>query len=124
MKEKALSTKNSTATLSESTVTRFCELFLGSLQCHGVQVHKESGIVHFTADGPATPDDFERHLGGDRGVGIVPVCEDGTCRFAAIDIDVDTINHTQLYERVQQLKLPVTVCRSKSGGAHLYLFMD
>jgi len=103
----------------------FAELFAGSEYSHGVQTIREGGNVdHHTADGPATPEDYRAHLAGVRGLGLVPILKDGTCRFAAIDIDVDTINHGQLLTKVIQHKMPLTVCRSKSGGAHLYLFSE
>lgn len=71
-----------------------------------------------------TDDDWQAHFDGQLGIGIVPVREDGTCRFAALDIDVDTIDHAELERRVTKLKLPGIVCRSKSGGAHLYFFFQ
>src|SRR6185312_4172052 len=71
---------------------------------------------------PATEEDFRRHLTGDLGLGIVPVNEQGLCYFGAIDVDIDTIDHKELYGRVAARALPLNVCRSKSGGAHLYIF--
>lgn len=99
----------------------FRELFVGSDQSHGAWNQVTGG---HTVDGPATEDDYSAHLLGSRGLGLVPVRRDGTCRFAAIDIDVDTINHQDLYRQIQTRRLPLHVCRSKSGGAHLYLFVQ
>ena len=65
---------------------------------------------------------YERHLSGEAGLGVVPVTVTGTCHFAAIDIDVDTIDHGKLYAEVSKRNMPLHVCRSKSGGAHLYFF--
>ncbi len=65
---------------------------------------------------------YEKHLSGEVGLGVVPVTLAGTCHFAAIDIDDDDIDHQALYEKVYRRRLPLHVCRSKSGGAHLYLF--
>jgi hypothetical protein len=118
-----LSVKDTSATVEKSTAEILEELFTGSTRTHGVQEHKGEGkIVHWTKDGPATPEDYEKHWAGTVGLGIVPVRSDGTGQFAAIDIDDDTIDHQQLYQKVRGLKMPLTVCRSKSGGAHLYLF--
>ena len=66
------------------------------------------------------------HLKGVMGIGIVPIRDDGLCWWGAIDID----NHNKtadldlvtIEKEVGLLKLPLVVCRSKSGGAHLYLF--
>jgi hypothetical protein len=73
---------------------------------------------------PATEEDYLRHLAGEIGLGIVPVDENGMCYFGAIDIDIDTIDHKELYARVSKRNLPLSVCRSKSGGAHLYVFFS
>lgn len=103
---------------------RFSQLFVGSDQSHGVLTVKDNSSVSMhTEEGPATEDDYHQHLAGKRGLGLVPVRTDGSCRFAAIDIDIDNINHQLLYEQLVQKRVPLTCCRSKSGGAHLYMFM-
>jgi Primase C terminal 1 (PriCT-1) len=103
----------------------FPQIFVGGSQSHGVLTQKAPGKYdHRTVDGPATPEDYQAHLEGKQGLGLVPIREDGTCRFAAIDVDVDTISHPVLFKKVQELRMPLTVCRSKSGGAHLYVFME
>jgi hypothetical protein len=71
---------------------------------------------------PASDDDYENHLSGKLGLGIIPVTEEGKCYFGAVDIDIDSIDHKDLYKRVKARSLPLSVCRSKSGGAHLYCF--
>jgi hypothetical protein len=100
---------------------RFQQLFVGGGQAHG-EWERETGACK-TLKAPASPQDYQDHVEGKRGLGLVPIREDGTCRFAAIDIDVDNIDHKALLAKVQKLRIPLTVCRSKSGGAHLYLFM-
>ena len=42
--------------------------------------------------------------------------------FAAIDVDEYPLDHEKMALQIEQLGLPLIVCRSKSGGAHLYLF--
>lgn len=76
-----------------------------------------------TWKGAAPLEAYEQHLKGEIGLGIAPATTQGVCHFAAIDIDIDNINHAELYSLVQQHGLPLHVCRSKSGGAHLYMFM-
>jgi hypothetical protein len=71
---------------------------------------------------PATEEDYKNHLDGKLGLGVIPVTEEGKCHFAAIDIDIETIDHIDLYKRIKARNLPLSVCRSKSGGAHLYCF--
>jgi hypothetical protein len=99
----------------------FQELFSGSDKTHG-HWSQESGYE--TQPGPASEQDYQDHLTGTRGLGLVPVRPDGTCIFGALDIDVDTIDHQALYAKVSSRNLPLNVCRSKSGGAHLYVFFD
>jgi hypothetical protein len=100
-------------------VAKFAALFRGGEYGHG-NWNPKGGAS--TLRSPATPEDYARHLSGEVGLGIAPVTSAGVVYFAAIDIDVDTIDHADLYQKVQTRKLPLTVCRSKSGGAHLYLF--
>jgi hypothetical protein len=98
----------------------FSDLFRGSQLAHGVW-QKDTGNMS-TPLSPATEEDYRKHLVGDLGLGIVPVNEEGLCYFGAIDVDIDTIDHKELYARVSSRNLPLSVCRSKSGGAHLYAF--
>lgn len=100
---------------------RFKQLFSGSSFSHGIW-HADRAPE--TVREPASDSDYEAHLSGKVGLGVVPINDDGTCRFAAIDIDVDTINHAELFKRVNERRLPLSVCRSKSGGAHLYVFIE
>jgi hypothetical protein len=66
---------------------------------------------------------WERHLSGQTTLGVPPLMRDGTVRFGAIDVDqYRDFNIYELEERIRGLGLPLMVCRSKSGGAHLYLF--
>ncbi|MEE8551363.1 MAG: primase C-terminal domain-containing protein, partial [Gemmatimonadota bacterium] len=99
---------------------RFAELFVGGDQAHGLWDERRGAK---TERGPATPERYAEHLAGKLGLGLVPVRRDGTCRFAAIDIDIDSIDHVALLAKVLARKLPLTVFRSKSGGAHATLFM-
>jgi len=108
---------------------RFQELFTGLSRAHGQYKlfnktsakGKEEGVGN-TIRTPATTALWEKHLAGTYGLGIVPICEDNTCRFGAIDIDQYDHDLKDLAEKIEKLELPLLVCRSKSGGAHLYLF--
>lgn len=74
---------------------------------------------------PATIEMWEKHLSGELSIGIVPITDDSTCVFGAIDIDAyDKFDLTDIAGKVAQLNLPLIPCRTKSGGAHLYLFMS
>jgi len=56
-------------------------------------------------------------------LGIFPLTDDGTCKWGAIDIDVDNLDYEELLKKIRELKLPLIMFRSKSGRAHVYLFM-
>ncbi len=65
---------------------------------------------------------YVKHLKGEQALGIVPIKDDGTCSFAAIDIDeYESLDHKELYAKVG---LTYWVCLTKSGGAHLYFFFE
>jgi hypothetical protein len=66
---------------------------------------------------------WEAHLNGvEPALGIIPIRADNSCTWGTIDIDQYPIDHTALVQKVRRLKLPLVVCRSKSGGAHCFLF--
>jgi hypothetical protein len=72
---------------------------------------------------PPTDDLWQKHLEGvDPSLGIIPIRADNTCVWACIDIDQYPIDHAALVKRIHDLALPLVVCRSKSGGAHVFLF--
>jgi hypothetical protein len=66
---------------------------------------------------------WEKHLSGEQSIGIVPIREDNSCFWGAIDIDDYQLDLKSLAKQLKDLELPMTICRSKSGGAHIYLFM-
>lgn len=112
---------------------RFFHLFQGLDRAHGAYViaqgakpnakGKLEGAAKTEHVGPSV-ELWELHLDGKRGLGIVPIMDNNCCHWGAIDIDVyDGLDHVQLEKEVRSLKLPLHVCRTKSGGAHLYLFM-
>jgi len=77
----------------------------------------------FTVKKPVTDELWENHLKGkDPGLGIVPINEDNKCKWGCIDVDEYSFNHKKLIKILKQKNLPLIVFRSKSGGAHLFLF--
>jgi len=69
-----------------------------------------------------TVEKWEKHLSGESPIGIIPIRDDATCMFGAIDIDVYPLDHAALAAKIKKFELPLMMIRSKSGGAHLYLF--
>lgn len=82
----------------------------------------------FTEAEPLTVEDFINHINGTMGAGAVPIQDDDTCQFAAIDIDNhdsdEDIPLKPFSEKIAALGLPLVACRSKSGGIHAYLFLE
>jgi len=70
------------------------------------------------------PKDWDQHLSGTQMLGIVPVLPDSTCGWFAIDVDDYSIRHKNIVVQIEKLELPLVLCRSKSGGAHLYCFIN
>ena len=66
---------------------------------------------------------WSNHLEG-RGpaLGIIPITDTNDCRWGCIDIDEYNFDHASLVKTIRNYKFPLIVCRSKSGGAHVFLF--
>ena len=72
---------------------------------------------------PVTDELWENHLTGKGpALGIIPITENNTCRWGCIDIDEYNFDHTSLIKSIRSNNFPLIVCRSKSGGAHVFLF--
>ncbi len=56
-------------------------------------------------------------------LGIIPIRADNTTKWGCLDIDTYPLDHRSLITRIRKLGLPLVYCKSKSGGAHLFLFM-
>lgn len=75
-----------------------------------------------TKRAPVTTALWEMHLKGEQGLGIIPIMKDNHCWWGCIDIDKYDTDHKLVVKKIQQNKLPLVVCRSKSGGAHVFIF--
>lgn len=72
---------------------------------------------------PPTDNLWVDHLNGvEPSLGIIPIRADNTCIWGCIDIDQYPLDHAGLVTKIRKLNLPLVVCRSKSGGAHVFLF--
>lgn len=70
------------------------------------------------------PENWINHINGREGLGVIPITDDGTCCWGAIDIDKYPLDIIGLEHKIRELKLPIVVLRSKSGGAHLTVFFE
>jgi hypothetical protein len=108
--------------------SRFMSLFAGLDRAYGTyRVNATKGDKQigeaFTKHEPVTTELWRQHLEGVQGVGIVPIRDDASCVFGAIDVDsYRDFDPAKLADRVEFFRLPLVVCRSKSGGAHVYCF--
>lgn len=65
---------------------------------------------------------WEKHLNGEEGLGVIPITDNATCNWGAIDVDIYPLDLADLETKVTELGLPFVVLRTKSGGAHLTAF--
>lgn len=110
---------------------RFMDLFAGHASAYGTYDidSKNTGLkvqgTAVTKRAPVTEALWEGHLNGTKGIGIVPIREDNSCFFGAIDVDeYKNFDLKDAVEACKKAKAPVMVCRSKSGGAHIYMFFS
>ena len=54
---------------------------------------------------------------------MIPIDEDNLVKWGAIDIDVYSLDLVKLVQKIEEFTLPLVVCRSKSGGAHVFCFL-
>ena len=106
----------------------FLSLFAGHTKAYGQwDPDKPRREAARTVSEPPGDEQVEAHLKGTMGLGLVPIREDDTCSWGVLDVDAhDAAQHINLEELeaiVLAAKLPVVICRSKSGGAHLFLFL-
>jgi hypothetical protein len=89
---------------------------------HTTDKGKISGAAR-TLKEMVTLEHWSQHLLGREGLGIVPIMDNGMCHWGALDIDSYDLNLELLEAKVRRFQLPLVVCRTKSGGAHLFLFL-
>ena len=108
----------------------FEKIFKGLERAHGctkVTTPAENGVKlkgqSFVVRQPVTTELWKMHLDGTQSLGIIPINENNQCVWGCVDIDSYAgFDHKKLIDKIKQFKLPLAVCRSKSGGAHVFLF--
>lgn len=110
---------------------RFAARFAGLDRVHGCyRLPKQAATPGQKQQGnavtkrePPTLALYQAHLAGAYGLGIVPIRDDGTVVWGALDVDqYSGLDHAALAARSERLGLPLLWCQSKSGGAHGFLF--
>ena len=115
--------------MAQSVTKRLASLFRGLERAHGTYelLKRKAGGAKvkgraLTVREPVTDELWEGHLQGKQGLGIVPIRDDATCRFGAIDIDKYDVRIDEVEQKVATMGLPLLPTRTKSGGVHLYVF--
>jgi len=110
---------------------KFIEIFSGLDRAYGQTQSRsknESGKLEaksWIEKENLTKEKWLDHLEGrEPSLGIIPIKDDNTCTWGAIDIDsYDGLDHKALIKKIQTKNFPLIVCKSKSGGAHIFLFV-
>ena len=109
---------------------KFQEIFEGNTSAYGIM--KLTGEV--TEKGKAvakalikrekiTTQLWVDHLEGkEPALGIIPINENNECRWGCIDVDIYNLDHLSIMRDIKGMGFPLVTFRSKSGGAHLFLF--
>ena len=64
------------------------------------------------------------HLKGlEPSLGIMPVNENSEARWGCIDVDDFNLDYESILQNIRKLELPLIMIRSKSGCAHIFLFI-
>lgn len=116
-------------TREEELANLFFELYQGLDRAYGSYKYSnsktEAGKVNGRAQtelGPYTVRLWVGHLTGTQGLGVIPIQDEGTCWWGAIDIDEYPLDLDKIERDVKKLKLPLLVIKTKSGGAHLTVY--
>lgn len=113
----------------ENLAAGFMSLFAGLDRAHGRYAVTRKNESKNKMEGrattllePVTVDLWEKHLKGEQGLGIIPIMDNSKVHWGALDIDRYDMNLNELEKQCKDMDLPVFLCRTKSGGAHLYVF--
>ena len=110
------------------SVQKFIEIFDGLQEAYGTfKIEKESATGKMQGKAAVIRESrttvlWENHLKGKTGIGIIPINNADECQWGCIDVDQYPLDHKVLVQKIRKMKLPLVVCRSKSGGAHCFLF--
>ena len=94
----------------------------GQTEVSNQRMNGKQKAKSFIVRQPLTLELMQGHIDGRKGVGAIPINENNQCKFGALDIDEYPLDHKQLVDKLDKLKVPCIVCRSKSGGAHIFFF--
>jgi len=123
---------------TDTVMDRYIEFFNGYRHAYGVadfehpdayidsETGKKKPVYRWNFE-ELTDEVYQSHLSGKLSIGIQPCTENSEVKFGVIDIDpkdYDDFNKKDYIDIIQQYELPLLPVQSKSGGLHLFLFMD
>jgi len=109
---------------------RFREIFEGNKSAYGIMkltgetTEKGKAVAKaFIKREKITDQLWQDHLDGkEPALGVIPINESNECRWGCVDVDEYNLDHLALMRNIKGLGFPLVTFRSKSGGAHLFLF--
>ena len=109
---------------------KFKEIFEGNTSAYGIMkltgevTEKGKAVARALIKRENVIDElWSDHIEGkEPALGIIPINENNMCKWGCIDVDVYNLNHLELILEIKKMSFPLVTFRSKSGGAHLFLF--
>ena len=110
----------------------FSNLYKGRTDAYGT-FNPGDEKEYETVKQPLTVELYNKHLAGEISLGVIPITPNGRCSAGFIDDDshkkdkskpIQKYDYNKLLHKINALELPVVVTKSKSGGAHIALFLD
>jgi len=101
-------------------------LFITTSSTGEVDERGKVQVETYTVHKPVTLKLWKDHLDGKQRIGIKPE-KDDVVKWGCIDIDPHNYkdyNQKKIVDIIKEYKLPLIPARSKSGGLHLFLFLD
>ena len=102
------------------------ELYLTTSPTGGVDERGKVEVECLTVHEPITLKLWKDHLDGKQRIGIKPE-KDDLCKWGCIDIDPQSYkdySQKKVIDILRDNQLPLIPVRSKSGGLHLFLFLN
>jgi len=111
-------------------INKFKKVFAGLDRAYGQYTAggskgKKVDGVAITKRGALSDALWQNHLEGKTpSLGSIPIRDDNNCTWGCIDIDTYPLDIKKIISEIRKNKLPLVPCRSKSGGAHLFIFVS
>lgn len=117
--------------MTDVQIQEFKDIFSGSQSSYGKFVYgdtkkglKVEGRASTVKQTLVTFDEYKKHLKGEQGLGIVPINEENKVKFAVIDVDIYDRDLLYFVNAIERYNFPLLPFKSKSGGLHIYLFLN